>query len=346
MRRRRNARNVTIVLVVLVLTLGGGGVTWYGVSQTDDLASANSAARRLLTASDGKVTEQTTRVSLSAQIAAVDAALDEPFLTRVTTGTGAARSSLEAATAAVQASMVEFARDEVTVARKSLESAETRAKKVYTATEGKGADDALRAQLQEALTTTTTMHEAADSSLTSANIEELERMALDLSSSRSAVALATETLATAQDRISCPAPDQVWDPDSGAVPSSALSAIPWAPTHFVRSDVLNGLVELNTAYREAFGQDLTINSSYRSYESQEELYDPSSPIAAPPGCSNHGLGLAVDIGGGVETFDTEPYNWLKTHAETYGWIHPPFAEPNGRVPEPWHWQSVLARESS
>ncbi|WP_182618764.1 M15 family metallopeptidase [Promicromonospora sukumoe] len=51
------------------------------------------------------------------------------------------------------------------------------------------------------------------------------------------------------------------------------------------------------------------------------MYDPSSPIAAPPGCSNHGLGLAVDIGGGVETFDTPQYDWLKANAEAHGWLH-------------------------
>ena len=102
---------------------------------------------------------------------------------------------------------------------------------------------------------------------------------------------------------------------------------------------------LDAAYSEAFGEHLTINSSYRTYESQE-LYDPSSPIAAPPGCSNHGLGLAVDIGGGVETFDTVQYDWLKPHAESYDWTHPDFAEPDGRVPEPWHWESVLARAAT
>jgi hypothetical protein len=26
-------------------------------------------------------------------------------------------------------------------------------------------------------------------------------------------------------------------------------------------------------------------------------------------------------------------------------VHPPFAEPSGRNPEPWHWQSVHAPNS-
>ena len=342
-RRRRNARAALVATIVVVLALGGGGLAWYVVSETDDLATQNAAARQLLTSSDGKVAEQTTRVTLSAEIGEVDALLDEPVLTRITTGTADARESLEAATGAVQASMVQFARDEVAAARTSLEVAEARAQKVYTATEGEGVDDAVRAQLQEALTATATATAAAGESVAGADLAELEQAALDLSTSRSVVALATETLSSAQDAITCPELDQTWDPDSGKIPSSALSPIPWAPTHVVRTDVLDGLIELDAAYFKEFGEHLTINSSYRTYEAQASIYDPSSPIAAPPGCSNHGLGLAVDIGGGVETFDTVQYTWLKTHAKAYGWVHPAFAEPDGRVPEPWHWESVLAR---
>ena len=345
-RRRRTVRSAIVTTLVVVLVMAGGGVAWYVVSEADELASQNAAARQLLAASDGKVDEQTTRVSLSAEIADVDSLLAEPVLTRIMTGTADASESLGAATGAVQSSMVDFARDQVATARKSLETAEARAKKVYTATEGKGVDDDVRARLQEALTTTAASTEAAAESLAGVDVAELEQTALDLSTNGSVVVLATDTLSAAQDAVTCPAPDQVWDPDSGAIPSSELSPIPWAPTHFVRTDVLDGLIELDAAYREVFGEHLTINSSYRSYEAQAAIYDPSSPIAAPPGCSNHGMGLAVDIGGGVETFDTEQYNWLKANAKTYGWMHPAFAEPNGRVPEPWHWESVLARAGS
>ncbi|MFC8800773.1 D-alanyl-D-alanine carboxypeptidase family protein [Promicromonospora sp. NPDC057138] len=342
-RRRRNARAVVVATLVVVLAMGGGGLAWHVVSETDDLAAQNAAARQLLSASDGKVAEQASRVSLSAQIAEVDTLLAEPVLTRITTGTADARESLGAATSAVQASMVEFARGEVTAARTSLETTEARAKKVYMATEGKGVDDVVRARLQEALTTSAAVDDAANTSLAGTDLVALEKAALDLSTNSSVVAMATDTLSDAQDAITCPEPDHTWDPDSGKIPSSALSPIPWAPTHFVRTDVLDGLVELDAAYRKAFGEHLTINSSYRSYESQAAIYDPSSPIAAPPGCSNHGMGVAVDIGGGVETFDTGQYSWLKAHAKTYGWVHPAFAEPDGRVPEPWHWESVLAR---
>jgi hypothetical protein len=336
-------RSMIIVTLVVVLAMGGGGLAWYVVAETDDLANQTAAAEQLLATSEGKVAEQTTRVGLSAQIAEAQSVLDESVLTRLTTGTGDARDALEAATDAVDASMVEFARGRVTEARESLAAAQARGEKIYQATKGKGVDDAVRARLQAALETMAAADAAADSTLGSEDLTELAQAADELSTNRSVVTVATQALSDAQDAITCPAPDQTWDPDSGKVPSSALAEIPWAPTHFVRADVLPGLIELDAAYQKAFGEHLTINSSYRTYESQKSLYDPSSPIAAPPGCSNHGLGLAVDIGGGVETFDTEQYTWLKQNAETYGWTHPDFAEPNGRVPEPWHWESVLAR---
>jgi hypothetical protein len=143
----------------------------------------------------------------------------------------------------------------------------------------------------------------------------------------------------------CPEPDQVWSAENGHLSSSELAAIPFASSHYVRADVVGGLADLNAAYAAEFGVNLTINSSYRTYAQQEALYDPSSKTAAPPGCSNHGTGLAIDIGGGVQTFGSAQYDWLKANAEAYGWVHPPFAEPSGRNPEPWHWQSVHAPNS-
>lgn len=345
-RRRRAARTTVAVAVVAVLTLGGGGFAWYVTSTAEDLADQAAVARNLLASSDGKVDGQAARVALSAQIDATEALLAEPLLTRVLTGTSGASDALAAASGDVEAAMVEFARTQVTQARAGLETAEARARKYYEASEGLGVDDGVRAQLRGALDTTASADEAADRSLAGTDLAELEKAAYDLSANRSVVTLATDTLAEAQDAVTCPEVDQVWHPDSGRVPAEDLAPIPWAPDHMVRADVLDGLIELDAAYREAFGEHLTINSSYRSYEAQASLYDPSSPIAAAPGCSNHGLGLAVDIGGGVETFDTVQYTWLKEHARAFGWVHPAFAEPDGRVPEPWHWESVLAREDA
>ncbi len=297
----------------------------------------------VLVPSDGKVADPAVRAALTTEVDDARALLTAPFLDRMTTGTDAADRSLVSASDAVHASMLDHARSEVTAARASLATASALGEKIYAATEGLGADEAVRARLRDALDTAAAADDAAEAGLAGDDLAALEQAVLDLGAGLGVVSTSTEETSVAQDAVSCPAPDQGWDPDSGRVPDADLAPIPWSPTDRVRADVLDGLVALDAAYVERFGVHLTINSSYRTFAAQQGLSDPSSPIAAPPGCSNHGLGFAVDLGGGVQAFGTPQYEWLKQHAETYGWTHPDFAEPDGRVPEPWHWESVLAR---
>lgn len=64
-------------------------------------------------------------------------------------------------------------------------------------------------------------------------------------------------------------------------------------------------------------------------------------LAASPGTSNHGRGLAVDLAGvgALGQFDLPTYLWLKANSEAYGWYHPEHMEPGGSSPqEPWHWE--------
>src|SRR3954454_17727408 len=65
-------------------------------------------------------------------------------------------------------------------------------------------------------------------------------------------------------------------------------------------------------------------------------------MAAVPGSSNHGWGKAIDFAdkAGELTFDAEAYKWLKQWAGIYGWMHPKAMEPDGPIPEPWHWEWV------
>ena len=85
---------------------------------------------------------------------------------------------------------------------------------------------------------------------------------------------------------------------------------------------------------------LCLTDSYRSYGAQVDVYGRKPHLAAVPGTSNHGLGLAVDLCGGVQTFGTAAYRWMKANAPAYGWVHPSWAEPGGSRPEPWHWEFV------
>lgn len=111
------------------------------------------------------------------------------------------------------------------------------------------------------------------------------------------------------------------------------------------------------------GVELEANSGFRSYDTQESNFndlveeymndyevDEQEAIAMvekeilPPGCSEHNLGLAMDIGYIDESFgDTDAYAWLAEHAHEYGFIERYTEEKQditGVIPEPWHWRFV------
>ncbi|MBF5081352.1 hypothetical protein F1641_06260 [Quadrisphaera sp. INWT6] len=114
----------------------------------------------------------------------------------------------------------------------------------------------------------------------------------------------------------------------------------WVGNHKLRSDAALAFAELSLAYREHFGSDIVITDSYRSYAAQVSVRRSKPRLAAVPGTSEHGWGLAVDLGGGVQNSD-EHYDWLIENAPKYGWDHPAWARKGGGGPyEPWHWEYV------
>lgn len=114
----------------------------------------------------------------------------------------------------------------------------------------------------------------------------------------------------------------------------------WTGGHQLRSDAAVAFAELNLAYREHFGKDIVITDSYRSYAAQVQVRRKKPGLAAVPGTSEHGWGLAVDLGDGVQNSD-EHYDWLIENAPKYGWDHPGWARRGGGGPyEPWHWEFV------
>ena len=111
-------------------------------------------------------------------------------------------------------------------------------------------------------------------------------------------------------------------------------------------------------FNDAKDEDLTliINSSYRSYEEQETLYERykknkgeeyADSIAARPGYSEHQTGYAVDIityGANSDTFEnTDEFSWLQNNAYKYGYIlrYPKDKEYiTGYEYESWHFRYV------
>ncbi len=125
---------------------------------------------------------------------------------------------------------------------------------------------------------------------------------------------------------------------NGRIPSAAMCRPAFDPDVQARCDAANALDQLNAAYRAQFGTDLPITDSYRDYDAQVRVKAAKPHLAAKPGTSNHGWGLAIDFGPGIATFGTPQHQWMTANAPAHGWVHPAWARQNGSKPEPWHWE--------
>jgi len=121
---------------------------------------------------------------------------------------------------------------------------------------------------------------------------------------------------------------------NGFLPAEALCPLAVGGGHRLQADAAKAFDKLTRKH------PLCVTDSYRSYAAQVSVFARKPGLAAVPGTSNHGLGLAVDLCGGVERFGSDAYEWMKAHAPRFGFIHPSWAEPGGSKPEPWHWEYV------
>jgi cell wall-associated NlpC family hydrolase len=124
---------------------------------------------------------------------------------------------------------------------------------------------------------------------------------------------------------------------NGLIPPSAMCPLGQAG-HSLRCDAAAAYRAMSAAFAGAFGKPICITDSYRTYASQVRLYGQKPALAAVPGTSNHGWGLAVDLCGGIQNFGTPQYNWMKANAGRFGYLHPDWAEPGNGREEPWHWE--------
>ncbi|WP_208971488.1 D-alanyl-D-alanine carboxypeptidase family protein [Kineococcus rubinsiae] len=125
---------------------------------------------------------------------------------------------------------------------------------------------------------------------------------------------------------------------NGLIPRSALCPLWGASSHVLRADAANAFNQLSQAYAQAFGTPLSVTDSYRTLAGQIDVAARKPGLAAKAGTSRHGLGIAVDLGGGVQTFGSPQFLWLKRNAALFGWLHPAWAEERGGKFEPWHWE--------
>lgn len=123
---------------------------------------------------------------------------------------------------------------------------------------------------------------------------------------------------------------------NGQIPNSALCPLPFAPGHQLRSDAANAAIKLNAAYKGRFGTPLCVTDSYRTLAEQVDVYRRKPGLAARPGTSNHGWGIAMDLCGGIQAFGTTQHLWMRANGPTFGWYLPEWARQAGSKPEPWH----------
>jgi Lysozyme like domain/D-alanyl-D-alanine carboxypeptidase len=114
---------------------------------------------------------------------------------------------------------------------------------------------------------------------------------------------------------------------NGHVPVSRLASV--GDGEKLLGPVARQFRRMDAAARAA-GLDLHVNSGYRTYAEQAQLYrdfqNGTGNPAAPPGRSTHGLGLSADI----NVTDPRVQAWLRKNAARYGFV-------NDVSSEPWHW---------
>ena len=131
----------------------------------------------------------------------------------------------------------------------------------------------------------------------------------------------------------------------------------WGTDNKAQKEVLDAFIRMQKDCLDQTGLKLLINSAYRSYKEQEEVYNDyvkknneeyADTIAARPGHSEHQTGLSLDIFSTkdtkIKTFgESDTFKWLKDNAYKYGFIirYPKDKEAiTGFNYEPWHYRYV------
>ena len=111
-----------------------------------------------------------------------------------------------------------------------------------------------------------------------------------------------------------------------------------APGQSLRPGAAASFNAMSKAYERDTGSAICVTDSYRSLPEQVSVKAVKGKWAATPGTSEHGLGLALDLCGGIQSFGGPAHLWMRQNAPLYGWFHPSWAQAGGSLPEPWHWE--------
>jgi hypothetical protein len=104
--------------------------------------------------------------------------------------------------------------------------------------------------------------------------------------------------------------------------------------NLLRADAAVAFAELNHLFELRFGRPICVDNSYRSLGEQYATKRQQGYLAATPGTSVHGWGLAFDLCGSDDNGATKA--WLEDNGSTFGWVNPYWAKRSKW--EPWHWE--------
>lgn len=126
--------------------------------------------------------------------------------------------------------------------------------------------------------------------------------------------------------------------ENGRIPEDALCPLWGTRGQMLRADAAAAFNDMSKAYAQVFGAPICVTDSYRSYEEQVAVAEEKPHLAARPGTSNHGWGVATDLCDGIQNFGTATHKWMQDNSMIYGWFHPAWAQQGGSKPEAWHWE--------
>lgn len=101
---------------------------------------------------------------------------------------------------------------------------------------------------------------------------------------------------------------------NGRFPASALCPLYAAPDEGLPRDDAMAFNAMSRAYEQQTGSPLCVTDAYRSYAEQIVVKLATPELAAVPGTSQHGVGLAVDLCGGVQSFASAAHLWMERNA--------------------------------
>lgn len=143
---------------------------------------------------------------------------------------------------------------------------------------------------------------------------------------------AVSAVGSGKDRVDAKGvPNELKAYGNGRVPASALSTVA-GTSHSLWEPAARSLEALRSA-AAAEGVTIGITDSYRTYDTQVDLVRrkglySQGGLAAAPGTSMHGWGVAVDL-----RLDSAAQAWMRQNGGRFGYVE--------NVPrEPWHWQYV------